>query len=186
MGADLEDRSIAGHSAKSVNSWAGLDCCTSGFLVSAACRITDARACSNALVALARRAAPLCRAFRAGPRLTPPAIRVDARRFATPTNLPNARTSLSCRSRRLAPFSGCAAALGVGSDARWASCLSRDAAWLRGWVAANGRQRSRGRGAAAIARVRGETCAEHAAQDTENARRPTWRIRCKPPRWCNP
>jgi len=40
---------------------------------------------------------------------------------------------------------------------------------------------------AAMARVRGETCAEHAAHDCRKTRRrPPWKIRDKSPRWCNP
>ena len=71
-------------------------------------------------------------------RLALPAVRVEARRFAMPGSptrvlcalgwscrptCANTRMSLRCRCRRLTRFSDFAAALGVGCDVRWASCL---------------------------------------------------------------
>jgi hypothetical protein len=105
-------------------------------------------------------------------RLTLPAIRVDARRFApgsptrglcalgwaTPTNLRQRADVSICRRRRLTPFSGCAAALGVGGDARWASCLS-----LRYGLAPRRGRRER---PAALA----QACGHHRAVERHTAR----------------
>ena len=53
-------------------------------------------------------------------------------------------------------------------------------------LAANGRQ-ARTDGTHARSRVRGETCAEHAAQHRQKTRRkPRWQISVYSSRWCNP